>query len=96
MDYRQEGTLTYALLTSPARVQVCRALLEAGDAGIPAATLAAALGLTMPRAAHLFKELMQADIVMVSVRDRHVIYSLKARREVREALGYLDSSGLLT
>jgi DNA-binding transcriptional ArsR family regulator len=96
MDASQESTLTYALLTEPARVGICRALLEAGDDGVPAAELAASLGLSLPRASRVFQELLQADILALTIRDRRVVYSLKARREVREALGYLDSSGLLS
>lgn len=96
MDNRHESTLTYALLTQPARAALCRALLDAGEDGLPAGDLAASLGLAMPRATRMFKELTQAGVIALSVRDKRVIYTLVARREIREALGYLDSSGLLS
>jgi hypothetical protein len=38
--------------------------------------------------------MVQAEVLVLVIRDRRVGYVLKARREVREALGYLDSSGL--
>ncbi|MBB1635214.1 MULTISPECIES: winged helix-turn-helix domain-containing protein [Cupriavidus] len=95
METDQESTLTYALLTVPARAAICRALLEAGEAGMPAFDLAGVAGLSLPRASHHFNELMQADVLALVVRDRQVIYVLKARRAVSLALEYLDSSGLL-
>jgi len=90
----QESALTFALMTEPARVAVCRALLQAGEEGMPATDLAQIAGLTLPRAGHLFQELMQAGVVALSIRERRVCYVLKARREVTEALGYIDASGL--
>ncbi|AOY91489.1 transcriptional regulator [Cupriavidus sp. USMAA2-4] len=88
--------LPYALLAVPARLAICRALLEAGEHGLPAAELAAIAGLTLPRATHCFRELLQADVVAVTVHGRQVSYVLKARHAVREALDYLGSSGLLS
>ncbi|WP_427312696.1 ArsR family transcriptional regulator [Cupriavidus sp. H39] len=90
----QEGALTLALMTQPARATICRALLEAGEAGLPAADLARLVALSLPRAAHLFQELLQAEVVALSIRERQVCYVLKARRQVREALSYIDSGGL--
>jgi hypothetical protein len=90
----QESALTFALLAVPARSAICRALLEAGDDGLPADQLAQLAGLTLHRAAHHFSEMVQAEVLVLVIRDRRVGYVLKARREVREALGYLDSSGL--
>ncbi|ALD91231.1 ArsR family transcriptional regulator [Cupriavidus gilardii] len=96
MDPKQEATLSYALLADPARADICRALLEAGDVCVPAADVAAAAGLTLRRAGRIFQELLQADIVALTVQDRQVCYSLKARREIRQALGYIEDSGLLS
>ncbi|MGO4306784.1 MULTISPECIES: winged helix-turn-helix domain-containing protein [unclassified Cupriavidus] len=90
----QESALTLALLAVPARAVICRALLEAGEAGLPAVSLAELAGLSLPRATHHFQELVQADVVTLTIRDRRVCYVLKARRAVREALEYVDSSGL--
>jgi hypothetical protein len=90
----QESALTLALMTNPALAAICRALLEAGEQGLPAADLARRARLSLPRAAHMFQELMQAEVVALSIRERQVCYVLKARRAVREALGYIDSSGL--
>ncbi|MFS8978742.1 ArsR family transcriptional regulator [Cupriavidus necator] len=90
----QESALTLALMTVPARATICRALLEAGEDGLPAADLARLAGLSLPRAAHVFQELMQAEVVALAIRERQVCYVLKARRAVRDALGYIDGSGL--
>ncbi|KWR87480.1 hypothetical protein [Cupriavidus sp. IDO] len=90
----QESALTLALMTEPARATICRALLEAGEEGLPAAILAQLAGLSLPRAAHLFQELAQAEVVTLAIRERQVCYVIKARRAVREALDYIDSSGL--
>ncbi|WP_042884373.1 hypothetical protein [Cupriavidus necator] len=90
----QESALTLALMTEPARATICRALLEAGEDGLPAAELAQLAGLSLPRAAHMFQELMQAEVVALAIRERQVCYVLKARRAVRDALGYIDGSGL--
>ncbi|GJG93716.1 helix-turn-helix domain-containing protein [Cupriavidus pauculus] len=90
----QESTLTLALLTEPARAAICRALLEAGEDGLPAIALAQVAGVTLRRAAHHFQEMVQADVLALVIRDHQVCYLLKARRAVREALGYVDSSGL--
>ncbi|AZG12360.1 MULTISPECIES: ArsR family transcriptional regulator [Cupriavidus] len=90
----QESTLTLALLTVPARAAICRALLEAGDDGLPAVVLAKASGVTLRRAAHHFQEMVQAEVLALAIRDREVCYVLKARRAVREALDYVDRSGL--
>lgn len=90
----QESALTLALMTVPARATICRALLEAGEGGLPAAELARLAGLSLPRAAHVFQELMQAEVVALAIRERQVCYVLKARRAVRDALGYIDGSGL--
>ncbi len=94
METDQASTLTYALMAVPARAAICRALLEAGEAGMPAFDLAAIAGLSLPRASHYFKELMQADVLSLSIRDRQVIYVLKARRAVSLALAYLDGGGM--
>ncbi|SPD45747.1 protein of unknown function [Cupriavidus neocaledonicus] len=53
----QESTLTLALMTEPARVRICRALLEAGEAGLPATDLAQVARLSLGRAGHVFSEL---------------------------------------
>jgi len=90
----QESTLALALLTVPARAAICHALLEAGDDGLPAMALVEVSGLTHKHAAHCFQEMVQADLLALVVRERQVCYVLKARRAVREALGYIDSSGL--
>ncbi|WP_454765513.1 winged helix-turn-helix domain-containing protein [Cupriavidus campinensis] len=90
----QESALTLALLAVPVRAVICRVLLEAGEDGLPAVDLARLTGLTLPRAAHHFQEMVQAGVLAMAIRERHVCYVLKARRAVREALGYLDSSGL--
>ncbi|SOY86480.1 conserved protein of unknown function [Cupriavidus taiwanensis] len=90
----QESTLTLALMTEPARVRICRALLEAGEAGLPATDLAQLARLSLGRAGHVFSELVQADVLALSIQDRRVCYVLKARRAVIEALGYIDASGL--
>lgn len=90
----QESTLTLALLTVPARATICRALLAAGEDGLPAVTLAGEAGLTLRRAAHHFQEMVQAEVLAMVIRERQVCYVLKARRAVREALDYVDSSGL--
>ncbi len=90
----QESALTLALLTVPARATICRALLAAGDEGLPAVALAEEAGLPLRRAIHHFQEMVQAEVLAVIVRDRQVCYVLKARRAVREALAYVDSSGL--
>lgn len=94
METDQESTLTYALLAVPARAAICRALLDAGEPGMPAADLAVVAGLNLPRATHHFREMMQAGLLTLIIRDRQVIYALKARRAVSLALEYLDSSGL--
>ncbi|MGO4331851.1 ArsR/SmtB family transcription factor [Cupriavidus sp. 2TAF22] len=94
METDQESTLTYALLAEPARAAICRALLEAGEEGMPAFDLAGIAGLNLARASHHFRELTQADVLALIIRDRQVIYALKARRAVRMALEYLDASGL--
>ncbi|WP_115681392.1 ArsR family transcriptional regulator [Cupriavidus taiwanensis] len=88
----QESTLTLALMTQPARI--CRALLDAGEAGLPAADLAQVAQLSLGRAGHVFSELVQADVLALSIQERRVCYVLKARRAVTEALGYIDASGL--
>ncbi|RZT42938.1 hypothetical protein EV147_1984 [Cupriavidus agavae] len=90
----QESTLALALLTVPARAAICRALLAAGDEGLPAASLAQEAGLTLRRAAHCFQEMTQANLLVLVIRNHEVCYVLKARKAVREALGYVDSSGL--
>ena len=90
----QESALIMALLTTPVRVTICRALLEAGEEGMSAAELAELAGLTLHHAAHHFQEMTQAEILALAIRDRRVCYTLKARVAVREALGYVDSSGL--
>lgn len=90
----QESTLTLALLTVPARAAICRALLDAGDEGLPATALATQAGLSLRRAAHCFQEMVQAEVLALVIRDRNVCYVLKARRAVREALEYVDRSGL--
>ncbi|WP_019448675.1 winged helix-turn-helix domain-containing protein [Cupriavidus sp. BIS7] len=90
----QESALTMALLTVPARAAICRALLEAGEEGLPAVDLAELAGLTLRRATHHFQEMVQAEILALAIRDRRVCYVLKARRSVREALDYVDNSGL--
>ncbi|WP_420995500.1 ArsR/SmtB family transcription factor [Cupriavidus sp. 30B13] len=94
METDQESTLTYALLTVPARAAICRALLEAGEEGMPACDLAGVAGLNLARASHHFRELTQADVLALIIRDRQVVYALKARRAVRMALEYLDSGGM--
>lgn len=96
METRQDttSTLTFALLTEPARVAICRALLAAGDDGMAATDLAAAAGLSLARAVRHFQELMQADVVALNIRDRRVCYVLKSRPMVREALEFVASSGL--
>ena len=94
METDQESTRTYALLAEQARAAICRALLDAGDAGMPASELAVVAGLSLPRASHHFQELTQADVLALIIRDRQVIYALKARRAVSLALEHLDSSGL--
>jgi len=38
--------------------------------------------------------MVQADVLSLVIRDRQVCYVLKARRAVREALEYVDRSGL--
>jgi len=93
---QSSSLLPYALLAVPARMAICRALLEAGERGLPARELAAIAGLSLPRATHYFRELLQAEVVAVAVYERQVSYVLKARHAVREALDYLDSSGLLS
>ncbi|MCA3187582.1 MULTISPECIES: ArsR family transcriptional regulator [unclassified Cupriavidus] len=90
----QESTLTLALLTVPARAAICRALLEAGDECLPAIALVEASGVTMRRAAHHFQEMVQAEVLALVIRDHQVCYTLKARRAVREALEFVDRSGL--
>ena len=90
----QESALTLALMAVPQRAVICRALLDAGDDGLPADRLAQLTGLNLHRAAHYFREMVQAGVLAIAIRDRRVCYVLKARREVREALGYLDTSGL--
>jgi len=86
--------LTVALLAVPARAAICRALLEAGEEGLPAVDLAEQAGVTLRRAAHHFQEMVQAGILTLAIRDHRVCYVLKARRAVREALDYVDNSGL--
>lgn len=90
----QESALTLALLTVPVRAAICRALLEAGEDGLPAVALAELAGLTLRRATHHFQEMAQAEVLALVIRERQVCYVLKARRAVREALDYVDSSGL--
>ncbi|MBP0629546.1 MULTISPECIES: hypothetical protein [unclassified Cupriavidus] len=90
----QESTLTLALMTEPARARVCRALLDAGENGLPAADLAHIAQVSLARAGHLFQELVQADVLALSIQERKVCYVLKARRAVTEALGHIDASGL--
>ncbi|SPK69888.1 conserved protein of unknown function [Cupriavidus taiwanensis] len=50
--------------------------------------------LSLGRAGHVFQELVQADVLALSIQERRVCYVLKARRAVVEALGYIDASGL--
>ena len=90
----QESALIMALLTVPARAAICRALLEASEEGLPAVHLAELAGLTLRRATHHFQEMVQTGILALAIRDRQVCYTLKARRAVREALDYVDNSGL--
>ncbi|ABF07488.1 ArsR family transcriptional regulator, arsenate/arsenite/antimonite-responsive transcriptional repressor [Cupriavidus metallidurans] len=90
----QESALVLALLTAPVRVTICRALLEAGEEGMSAAELAELAGLTLRHAAHHFQEMTQGEILALAIRDRRVCYTLKARVAVREALGYVDASGM--
>ncbi|CAG2135668.1 helix-turn-helix domain-containing protein [Cupriavidus numazuensis] len=90
----QESALTMALMTEPARVKICRALLQAGEDGLPASDLAQLAGLPIKRAGHMFEEMLQADLIVLSIRDRRVCYVLKARLAVTAALGYIDASGL--
>ncbi len=76
-----------AVLRDDSGATLRRALL-AGEDGLPAAALAQLAGLSLPRAAHMFQELMQAEVVALSIRERQVCYVLRpgARCAMRWAI----------
>jgi hypothetical protein len=90
----QESTLIFALLSDPSRATICRALLEAGERGLPAADLASLAGLRLSRAAHVFRELTQEGVIAPRIENRSVCYVMQSRLAVAEVLGYIDASGL--
>ncbi|MGY8526177.1 ArsR family transcriptional regulator [Paracidovorax citrulli] len=74
------------LLAQPEHAFICRALLMAGEDGMPAAELAGRVGLSLGRAARVFEALLKADVLALSVQDRKVCYRLRARAEIDRAL----------
>ncbi len=80
-----------AALAQPMRLQVFRALVVAGDAGLTPGTMADALGVAAPTLSFHLKELLHAGLISQERAGRHLIYRAEYAR-MNAVLQYLTSN----
>lgn len=88
-----EQTVVRALaaLAQPVRLQVFRALIVAGPAGLTPGTMAEALGVPQNTLSFHLKELANAGLVTQERASRHIIYRAGFER-MNALLGYLTEN----
>jgi ArsR family transcriptional regulator len=80
-----------AALAQPVRLQVFRALIVAGPAGLTPGTMAEALGVPQNTLSFHLKELANAGLVTQERASRHIIYRAGFER-MNALLGYLTEN----
>jgi ArsR family transcriptional regulator len=80
-----------AALAQPVRLQVFRALIVAGPAGLTPGTMAEALGVPQYTLSFHLKELANAGLVTQERASRHIIYRAGFER-MNALLGYLTEN----
>ena len=80
-----------AALAHPVRLQVFRALVVSGQAGLPPGTMAEALDIPPNTLSFHLKELNHAGLVTQERSSRHIIYRAAYDR-MNELLGYLTEN----
>lgn len=80
-----------AALAQPVRLQVFRALIVAGPAGLTPGTMAEALGVPQNSLSFHLKELANAGLVTQERASRHIIYRAGFER-MNALLGYLTEN----
>lgn len=80
-----------AALAQPVRLQVFRALIVAGPAGLTPGTMAEALGVPQNTLSFHLKELANAGLVTQERASRHIIYRAEFER-MNALLGYLTEN----
>ena len=78
-------------LAQPVRLQVFRALVVTGSAGMTPGTIAQALGVPQNTLSFHLKELANAGLVVQERSSRHIIYRAAYAR-MNEVLGYLTEN----
>ena len=74
---RDAAVRALAALAQPARLDAFRRLVQAGDAGLPAGEIAAALGLSPPALSFHLRALSEAGLVRSRQQGRFVYYSAR-------------------
>lgn len=87
----QDVIRALAALAQPVRLQVFRALVVAGHAGLTPGTMAGALGLPANTLSFHLKELAGAGLVTQERASRHIIYRAAFAR-MNAVLGYLTEN----
>ena len=83
-----EAVKALSALAQPLRLQVFRALVVAGPAGLTPGTIADALGVPPPTLSFHLKELVQSGLVTQARASRHLIYRA-AYEHMNALLSYL-------
>jgi|GEM_PF-5383386 len=76
----KKARATFAALANDSRLQMIRALVQAGSAGLPAGELAEAVGATPSRASFHLSTLAEVGLVTATRDTRQIIYRIDFAR----------------
>jgi DNA-binding transcriptional ArsR family regulator len=80
--------LSLAALAHDTRLNLFRALIRAGEAGLPAGELAGALNVAPSTLSHHLAQLEQAGLIRSHRQSRHIFYHVDAA-QIRDLIGFL-------